>query len=184
MEASEKLLEKVKQTVPVGASIEASEKLYTKVKETAAPLSASVSALLSQDELGWPRISFLPPAKTKECPDHLQIPTAETPIDPPHAAIAEEKPFFEEQAAELPYSLAPHIGKGKESSEGLSLDQLLLPAMAIMLLSILGGYLAGRQKPVTSGLVVPAGEASPVQAEQICISVHNTLQFHLLVWPD
>ena len=115
----------------IQASLEASEKLLNKVKETApkisAGVSASVSSILSQEDLrSWAALRTKPGAKLKQTEPAVEQSTAQT---------------TDELLTERP----KHGDDSQQSMKGgFAADQLLLPAMALVLITLMAGYRLGQ----------------------------------------
>lgn len=127
------------QTYPfaVQASLEASEKLFKKVKQAAPAVSAGVSNLLTQEDLSWSKLRpKFTGEKQQQKADDLGS----------QAAILAEK----EAALAIPREVLV------TSKDGLLWDQLLLPGLAVMLLSLLAGYQLGQHnvaaEPMSQGI--------------------------------
>lgn len=107
------------------ASLDASEKLLKRVRDSAPALTAGVkagvSSLLPQDDLSWSKINLIPKPYIG----------SQTPVQTTSA------PSFPARKEEL----------GEGTGSNLSVDHLWLPAMAIILLTLLIGYHIGRATP-------------------------------------
>ena len=97
-----------------------------KVKETGPAISAGVSNLLTQEDLSWAKIR--PRFKSEKPSPKGEEPASQT------AILAEKE-------AALAIQKDASIPKN-----AVSWDQLLLPGMAIVLVSLLAGYKFGQQQ--------------------------------------
>ena len=125
------------------------------MKETAPAISAGVSHLLTQEDLSWAKLK--PKFQTEKQPSKADKSGGESPV-------TEEKIAVPESPLDIP---AP-------AKNRLSLDQLLLPGLALVLLSLLAGYRLGQesttaptQKGATSHQL-----ASPISQDAIQKLLH------------